>query len=72
MTYISTANCPRVANIIFNLSLCTTFYLVGRYKNYLICIRSILMKTLKIQEKKCMQIDSSVPTKLLISQLLLI
>ena len=44
---------------------------MGRYKNYQICIRSILIKTLKIQEK-CIQIDISVPTKLLISQLLLI
>ena len=45
--------------------------LVGRYKNYLICIRSILIKTLKKKNrKKCLQIDSSVPTTLLISQLL--
>ena len=63
------ANCPRVANIILNLSLCITVYLVGRYKDELLCIRSLLIKTLKIQEK-CIQIDSCVPPKSLISQLL--
>ena len=48
ITYITAANCFRVANIILNSSLCIT---VGRYKNYLICLRSILIKNLKIQEK---------------------
>ena len=50
ITNIAAADCPRVANIMLNSSLCITGYLVGRYKNYLICIRSILIKTLKIQE----------------------
>ena len=48
-----------------NSSLCIPVLpsIVGRYKSYLICIRSILIKALKIQEK-CIQIDSSVPTKI--------
>ena len=50
ITNIAAANCPRVANIMLYSSLCVTI-LPGRYKNYLICIRSILIKTLKIQEK---------------------
>ena len=51
ITNIAAANCPRVANIMPNSSLCITILPSGIYKNYLICIRSILIKTLKIQEK---------------------
>ena len=43
---IAADNCPSVVNIMLNSSLSITLYLV----NYLICIRSILIKTLKIQE----------------------
>ena len=35
-----------------------------KYKNYRICRRSILIKVLKYKEK-CIEIGSSVPTKLL-------
>ena len=70
ITNITAANCPRVANSILNLSLCITVLPSGKIEELTNLYMININKNFKNKRKKCIQIDSSVPEKLLISQLL--
>ena len=71
ITNILAANWPRVANNILNLSLCIADLPSGKIKELTNMFNiNINKKNFKNTSKKCIQIDSSVVTKLLISQLL--
>ena len=69
-TNILAANCPRVANNILNLSLCIAVLPSGKILELTNLFKININKNFKNTSKKCIQIDSSVLTKLLISQLL--
>ena len=64
------SNCPRVAIIILNLSLCITLLLRGKILELSNLYEFNSNENFEITRKECLQIDSSIPTKLLISQLL--
>ena len=71
ITNILAANWFRVANNILNLSLCIADLPNGKIKELTNLFNiNINKKNFKNTSKKCIQIDSSVVTKLLISQLL--
>ena len=70
ITNILAANCPRVANNILNLSLCITVLPSGKIKELTYLFKININKNFKNSRKICIQMDSSGPTKLIISQLL--
>ena len=70
ITKILAANCPRVANNILDLSLCITVLPSGKIKELSNLFKINIIKNFENTRKKCIQIDSSVPTKLFIYQLL--
>ena len=70
ITNILAANCPRVANNMLNLSLCIAVLPSGKILELTNLFNININKNFKNTSKKCIQIDSSVLTKLLISQLL--
>ena len=69
ITNILAANCPREANNILNISLCIAVLPSGKISELTNLFNININKNFKNTSKKCIQIDSSVLTKLLISQL---